>query len=291
MLLSDCRKTDPAFHGFVHRLMTECGPIIQRHTVAFFDEDMLVQRQGGTGVLLTVGDRHFILTAAHVLDLYAERGLPMFIMPEHKGAKLVSLDGAVMYRSEMPDSRDRLDDPMDVGFVEIMPGIVAELAPSKTFLTLDGVDLRDPFHSKSWYMTVGYPYEVNESDHERRRHDSTLFAYASWPYCGERGSPSAYRPGFDLLVHFARDDSTEGDENVLAYVPEPPGISGCGMWRLAAADKPIEQWSPADIRLVGIQHSWFADIQALRGVRIIHPLEMMAFSIPQLHPEFKKCGL
>ena len=288
MLLSECKKTDPTFHAFVNRLMAECGAVIQRHTIAFFDEEKLVQRQGGTGVLLTVGGRHFILTAAHVLDVHAERRLPMFIMPEHKGARLVSLDGAVIYRSEMPVSRNRLDDPMDVGFLEVTPNIASELTSSKTFLTLDGVDIKDPFYAKSWYMTVGYPYEVNKSDQKRRKHDSTLFAYASWPYCGERGEPSSYRPGFDLFVHFARDDSTEGDEKVLAYVPKPPGVSGCGMWRLASADKPIEDWSPAHIRLAGIQHSWFDDIDALRGVRVIHPLRMLVYSIPELIPEFKK---
>jgi hypothetical protein len=39
MLLSDCKKTDPAFHAFVTRLMTECRAVIQRHTIAFFDEE------------------------------------------------------------------------------------------------------------------------------------------------------------------------------------------------------------------------------------------------------------
>jgi hypothetical protein len=250
-----------------------------------------VQRQAGTGVLLEVGGLHFILTAAHVLDIYGERRLPIFVMPELMGARLISLNGAEVFRSEMPISRNPLEDPMDFGFVQLTPQIVAQLERSKTFLTLRGVDIADAFHAKSWYMTLGYPYEVNRTDQTNRKYDSTLFAYASWPYCGERGHPSSYRPGFDLFVHYTRDDSTEGDEQVLAYVPAPPGLSGCGIWRLASADRQIEDWTLEDIRLVGIQHSWFNDIQALRGVRLIHALEMMAYSCPLLISEFRKYNM
>jgi hypothetical protein len=88
-------------------------------------------------------------------------------------------------------------------------------------------------------MTAGYPYDVNISDNERHSHTSTLFAYASWPYGGARSLPPKFRPDFDLLIHYLRNDSTEGDGNVLADVPSPKGVSGCGMWKLASADKSI----------------------------------------------------
>jgi hypothetical protein len=212
-------------------------------------------------------------------------------MPDEIGKKVVSLDGAKLYTSEMPPSGKRRDDPMDAGFLELTPQIVRELLPSKTFLPLRNIDIRDPFLARSWYMTVGYPYEVNMSDHDRRSHTSTLFAYASWPYHGERGVPPRFRPDFDILVHYMRNDSTEGDEAVLAYVPKPSGVSGCGMWRLAAADKHIENWNADDIRLVGIQHSWHSGIETLRGVRVIHPLRMLAASLPELIPFFQLNGM
>jgi hypothetical protein len=291
MLLSDCKETDAPFRAFVDRLMRECPPIIQRHTIAFFGEQNGRQLQCGSGVLLEVGGRHFILTAAHVLDLHSQHKIPVWVMPDEIGKKVVSLDGATLYASEMPASGDRCDDPMDAGFLELTPGIVSELASSKAFLPLRDIDIRDPFHRRSWYMTVGYPYEVNQSDHDRRKHTSTLFAYASWPYCGERGAPPNFRPGFDLFVHYVRDDSTEGDENVLADVPEPYGVSGCGMWRLASADKPIEAWKPDDVRLVGIQHSWQKGIETLRGVRVFHPLTMLAASLPELAVYFQLNGM
>jgi hypothetical protein len=94
--------------------------------------------------------------------------------------------------------------------------------------------------------------------------------YASWPYHGERGIPPTFNSQFDLIVHFDRRDSTEGNEDVLASVPDPHGISGCGIWRLAAADKPIEAWTPEDIR---------------------HPLVMLASSLPALVPYFQLNGM
>ncbi|MCE9562125.1 MAG: hypothetical protein K8U57_08725 [Planctomycetes bacterium] len=290
MLLADC-KADAGFEAFVNRFMTECPRIIQRNTIAFFGEKNRQQLQCGSGVLLEIGGRHFILTAAHVLDLHSSHGIPLWVMPDEIGKRVISLDGAVLFASEMPESRDRRDDPMDAGFLELPPQIVSELLPSKEFLPLRNIDIRDPFRARSWYMTVGYPYEVNLPDHDRRSHTSTLFAYASWPYTGERGMPPNFNPGFDLLVHYMRNDSTEGDESVLAYVPEPPGVSGCGMWRLAAADKHIETWTADDIRLVGIQHSWQRGLETLRGVRAIHPLRMLALSLPELMPFFQLDGM
>jgi hypothetical protein len=291
MLLSECKATDQQFRAFVDRLVRECPKIIQRHTIAFFGEQNRKQVQCGSGVLVQIGGRHFVLSAAHVLDLHTQHKLPFFLMPDEIGKKLVSLHGATLYSSELPASGDRKDDPMDAGFLELTPQIVSELESSKAFLTLQGIEPNDPFHRRSWYMTAGYPYEVNMSDHELRLHTSTLFAYASWPYYGERGVPQNFNPEFDLCVHFVRDDSTEGDEEVLADVPDPHGVSGCGMWRLASADKPIEAWKPDDVRLVGIQHSWSIDLDILRGVRVNHPLRMLAVSVPALIPFFRLNGM
>ena len=291
MLLCDCKATDEHFRAFVDRLMRECPPVIQRHTIAFFAEQSRKQIQCGSGVLLQIGGRYFVLTAAHVLDLHALHRFPIYLMPDEIGGTVISLDGAKLYSSELPQSKDRLDDPMDAGFLELTPRIVSELVSSKTFLPLRDIDPHDAFHRRSWYMTVGYPYEVNVSDHERRSHTSTLFAYASWPYYGERGMPPNFNPAFDLFVHFMRNDSTEGDEEIVASIPNPKGVSGCGMWRLAAADKPIELWKPEDVRLVGIQRSWPKDLETLRGVRVFHPLKMLAESLPELNPCFQLNGM
>lgn len=291
MLLSEYGQADEQFRAFVARLMRECPPIIQRHTIAFFGEQDGKQIQCGSGVLLQVGGQHFVLTAAHVLDLLLVHSIPLFLMPGEAGKKLISLTGAVFYSSEMPSSRSRNDDVMDVGFVELTAPTASELVPGKTFLRLKDIDVRDPFYPKSWYLTAGYPSEVNVSDYDRRTHTSTLLAYASWPYYGERGFPDYFRQEFDLFVHYMRNDSTEGDENVLASVPEPEGVSGCGMWRLASADKPIESWNPDDIRLIGIQRSWSKKFETLRGVRVAHPLAMMAESLPALTPYFRLNGM
>lgn len=187
MLLSDSKPTDEPFKRFVDRMMRECPPILQRHTIAFFGERDRKQIQSGSGVLITVGERHFVLSAAHVLDLHSRRHIPLWVMPDEIGKKVVSLDGAKLYTSELPANGDRRDDPIDAGFLELTPKIVSELVSSKAFLPLRDIDAWDPFYQRSWYMTVGYPYEVNITDHDNRAHTSTLFAYASWPYSGERG--------------------------------------------------------------------------------------------------------
>lgn len=292
MRIADYKGPEPQFQAFLDRLAVECGDFLSDFTVPFFDELNGDQAQGGTGVLVQVGEWYFILSAAHVLDVHAAERSPLYVMGSQPGSQLISLHGAELYTSPMPVGGQRnIDDPMDAGFLELTPNIVSQLLPSKKFLPLQKTDITDSWHAQNIYLTLGCPCEFNQTDYTTRKHTLTHFANLSTLYCGERGVPAHFRQGFDLLVHYDPSDIIEPGQNTLAHVPEPYGISGCGMWRVAAREDTIEHWAPDSIRLIGIQHSWQIDVSCLRGVSIIHPLRMLLASLPKLRPHFRACGL
>jgi hypothetical protein len=292
MRVADYKGHEPEFQAFLDKIATESGEFLSHFTVPFFDELNGDQAQGGTGVLVQVGEWHFILSAAHVLDVHSRDKSPIYVMGSERGARLISLDGAELFTSYMPAGGKRnIDDPMDSGFLALTPEIVSQLLPSKTFLPLTKIDINDSWNAQNVYLTLGCPCELNRTDYTTREHTLTHFASLSTLYCGERGEPNGFRQGFDLLVHYDPTDMIEPGQNKLALLPKPYGISGCGVWRIAARDESIEHWTPETIRLIGIQHSWQVDVSCLRGVSIIHPLRMLLASLPKLEPHFRTCGL
>ena len=57
--------------------------------------------------------------------------------------------------------------------------------------------------------------------------------------------------------------------------PDPHGMSGGGLWRVAEYECDMVTWKVGDLRLIGIQSAWYEDQQVLRGTRIEHHLGMI----------------
>src|SRR5436853_6983582 len=105
--MKDFKEPEPEFQAFLDRMSHEGAMYLRDYTVPFFDEMEGDQLQGGTGVLLQIGPWHFILSAAHVLDLYSVENSPLYVMGSEEGATLIPLHGAELYTSYMPDGGAR----------------------------------------------------------------------------------------------------------------------------------------------------------------------------------------
>src|SRR5437773_2298444 len=64
----------------------------------------------GSCVLFRIGDEHFLLSAAHVLDW-----LPTSVVYLGNGTEMIQLEAGKLFTSEIPSGRARDDDHIDIG--------------------------------------------------------------------------------------------------------------------------------------------------------------------------------
>ena len=71
-------------------------------------------------------------------------------------------------------------------------------------------------------------------------------------------------------------------------LPDPRGISGCGIWRLHQAGEDAAGWSLGRVKLVAIEHRYNADLHVLRGTRIRYVNRILHDCFPELRPEMNR---
>ena len=91
-----------------------------------------------------------------------------------------------------------------------------------------------------------------------------------------------------IVVEFSRDVVSYGSElPVPDGMPDPPGMSGGGIWQRPEATKDDEIWTPSDLCLFGIQSSWLYKLGYLKAIQIIHWLKLIADEYPELGRELE----
>lgn len=249
------------------RMMDECADDI-RSTVAIYgrQEDMLVKDR--TGVLFAVGERHFILTAAHGLEDFARHKIPLYTAPTTPGGFPLPLDGRVMGSKAM-----------DVAIMELSENIVGQLVPRRKFLRMTDVDISCET-PKGFYVVIGYPNspEYNKVDLTQHRVVTSPLQFGAVPYDGEPDTELGYDPVTHIVLKHIKQGLDERQET--RHAPKMTGMSGCGMWRLARFDLgSSKSWMPEDRKLVGIEtsckHGSF-----VKGTWIVHVLRLIAENFP-----------
>lgn len=111
-------------YEFWGKVYEAAAPNISRSTVAIYGYYQKAVCQNGSGVLLKIGDLHFLLSAGHVIDYASIHGIP-YMLSSAEGGEPVALHNVRTGTSPLPPNRDpkdpnmRDDDPLDVGFVEL----------------------------------------------------------------------------------------------------------------------------------------------------------------------------
>ncbi|HWO23602.1 MAG TPA: hypothetical protein VNO30_32900 [Kofleriaceae bacterium] len=244
---------------FFRRLEEEGVPWIRERTVPVYALDAArnIPLAHGTGVLLKIAGVGFLLSAAHVLRRRKTHTLLVFPTDSNKAINLNTM--------HMRVSRDERF--VDVGIARLTPEGLAAIERHRPFLGLEHLELTDVPPPEGWYSVCGYPGSLTDEDLPAQVVTSTALYY-----CSElRGKPLASAiEGLTIAFDFAAESVDSDGED--ADVPEPGGISGCGMWRMHARGSNSDEWSPASLRLVGIQHSVVSNSRkvpmAFRGTRI-----------------------
>lgn len=273
-MIFSCENKDDATRTFMTRTSCECRKSIFDVTIPLYTEQDGNTLLCGTGVLLQIAEKHFIISAGHTFDARRMLDLPMWVTDGVVGNKLIPLGQVTIRSSETNVPYRRTDDPFDTAVCELSRETGAKIGVEKRFLRLNDVDPWDRQEPRSWYMVFGYPTELSPADEAAKSINSHACAFATFLYCDERGAVSDYDKEVGIALDF---DSTtiRDDAGNPAIPPRPHGMSGCGIWRLVEAGTDARLWTLDDIKLVAIQHTIKLEQSVLTGTRIRYALQMI----------------
>ncbi len=282
-MIFSCENQDAPTREFMARTCVECREQIGAVTVPFYTEQHGRTMLFGTGVLLQVGDKHFIVSAGHNFDARRMCDLPLWVTDGVLGNRLLPVGQVLIRSSETNDPYHRTDELFDIAVCELASEVAAQIAVNKRFLRLIDVDPWDRQEPRSWYMVYGYPTNLSPADEANRSINANAVAFATFIYCDERGSLDRFDEEVGIALDFdptnIRDDNGEP-----AAPPHPGGMSGCGIWRLVEAGTDTRRWKLDDIKLVAVDHTLKTEKKVLVGTRIRYALQMIYRNHADLRP-------
>ncbi len=208
---------------------------IANHTVPiFFETHRNHLMFNGSGVLIRSVNKHFLVTATHVVNL-----------PEIKGLYTLGKDKTMASLATSVDVKRFVDAPAikraDTTVFELSTEIIDQLDYRLEFLTEDNINLTALVLDKKLnYLPVGIPGYL--ADDPKRYHENRL------SYRGIPTNLSDYKwykkhkftPGDHILVDLPKfiNDPVTGSKVKMF---NPKGISGGGLWLIPKQSHPLSQ--------------------------------------------------
>jgi hypothetical protein len=262
------------------RVCDASAPEISRSTVSIYGYHQNAVHQNGSGVLLEIGEKHFLLSAAHVIDFTSIHGITYMLSPA-EGKEPVPLVNFNAGTSALPPHRDpkdpdmRDDDPLDVGFIELNDEIVHRLLPVRRFATLREVDVDNKL-KLGCYLILGYPHKLSTTDSLKQKANAVPLRSVT-ELCDDPADQ------FDptMLVRLKYPEKGLNADMDEVAVPNPKGMSGCGIWRIAEIKK-RDKWNKDDVKLVAIDYKWSGQRRYIHGTRVRYVLELIYRFYPSI---------
>lgn len=257
------------------RIQTECIQRIEKYTIPILGVQNNSIVHDRTGVLYRIGDRYFILTAAHYLESYIQYAIPLYISLNSSTKLPLPLAKAVFHTTE--------EDGRDVAAISLPPELASEIEPHREFLSQSEV-WRHNESVPGFYVFFGYPMDWSGIVLSKTEIHSHALAFACCEYTGKSHSTAFYDKAVHIQLEFDCK-AVNPIEETPAKIPTIKGISGCGIWRVADwSPHGFCRSSPAEPRLVGIQNHWFPDLKYIQGTRIGFVLSLILANYPDVKP-------
>lgn len=221
------------------------------HSIRIEDENRMPYLVG-SGVLLRLGEKLVLLTAAHVLDENANQTL--FVVTNTTSVILEGQKHATP--SQYPDHRD---DPLDVAVLELNDRTTAELANAPA-LRLENCDASVRPAPSTLYFACGFPHtsnrRVNRAARTVQARRFKLFSKSVGPAIFQTVNRNIDQ---HFVIGFNKRHVIQDNRDVTA--PHPHGVSGGALWATDGVRR----------RVVAILTDWFYPqhlVKAMGGTRI-----------------------
>lgn len=224
-----------------------------------------------SGVLVKIVDRHFLFTAAHVINRI---GKDILLIPGREG--FMSVEG-VRSATRPPAHGCHLDDKLDIGFVCLNRECVSKLDPRCRALGLFEVSLESEPPRRTTYTVAGYPWRKGRV---KKQSIETGFTTLS----GVEAKAGEYEelglsPSHHIVIRFHKKRVFSSRLKRVITSPLPSGMSGGGIY--AWSEAALREW-PVRLPLVGIINEFIPDKSVLIGTRLCNYVRYVFQKQPDL---------
>lgn len=270
----------------LQRFQNHVAGFALRHTVGLYAVDEYGKSTvWGTGILLEIGLKCFVVTAAHVA--VDGKTIPLAIGIPNSEVPFVKIKGCETYHSTSKCG-DHSDDELDLAVIDLSEALVARIRETRQFLHVRDLDLGDRITSFGMYLVLGLPKAWSRQ--EENKTTSEVLSLSALPQAFESvPSVENLNPKSHFVLDYGRTPFFGRDGNQVVKPPPPGGISGCGVWRIAtAADMQHPDLLPPP-QLVGIVTGWYESKLVLKGSRIALALGLILKKFPELNQVLRIC--
>lgn len=231
------------------------------------EDDQHNPQQVGSCALLKVGDRVFLLTAAHVLDENA--ATTIFLVTSAGPATAQGTKHASVSPS---GDLEHKDDPCDVAVLSLSAEAALRVSPLPS-LCLDQCDVNATPMPSSLYFACGYPWTKNRKvDTRRAKLPRRPFAYFTKTH-----PPATYESlgktwGVHFVVDYNKRHVIQQGRDITG--PDLPGVSGGLLW----CSKGLSH------RVVGVITGWPTERNLTKSIVAIH-IRYFLNAIREVYPE------
>jgi hypothetical protein len=221
----------------------------------------------GTGVHIQSGGHGMILTASHVLDSEYVQKYGLFA--GHSALGFIDLGDFSFVRTA--SDGDRLtDDDVDVAAVLLTPAITEQLRHNDIFKpwSLISADNLHRHSDRSTYLIHGFAVDLTEVlEGGRHIKPASLSGFLPLQSDANDAWPARF-PDSKLDFQYSPQTVTilDGTRRTL-NLPEPHGLSGCGVWQVFPADESSSNVE-LPMNLVAIVHRFNRALVTLRATRL-----------------------
>ena len=260
---------NPHLNALLQAMSASIPDAVAASSVAIVVANRPFVRHLGSGTLLAVADRRFVVTAAHVIRA-AQTTVGI-----SGGSDNNFIATAGKWHLSAPSNEDK-DDPFDVAVYPLEKSQTARLE-GHTFLRIGDVSFESDL-SRAFFVVSGFPSiwstETREAD------DPMKLRPLQYSTCAYGGSTVALQ-GYDARYHVLLDAEPERifDSSGSAmefrtrsgYAAQMPqdlqGISGCSVWMIGDLSIPCNHWRPDHARLVAVETGVFPGRAAIKATR------------------------
>jgi hypothetical protein len=211
-------------------IIDEAAAVLAKFVVPVYESDSRLRPSLlGSGFFVRAGERHFLISAGHVLETLKARQLFYYVSP----GITRKLSGRLLLNSWQGD---RENDPIDVGVLWLSD---EELPPYPEIdkFAIDVSYLRPALLPRSGrnYIIVGFPASRSEVNPVAREVAVTAYGYRSHSIEDSAYSKYGLTPGANLVLPLDLEvgfDSSGKHRNF----PRPQGMSGSPVWVLYDED-------------------------------------------------------
>ena len=258
MMLDDSTERVRDDAAFCQKAIETLIPGVWESTVPIFVYVEGVFALHGTAMLLRIGEKSFLVCAAHVL-LTARTAKFSLCVPEKapKTGMVELLNGFKRLRTRSADGRDHLDVA-----VRELDEEEARLLDEYRFIRLSDV-LTENWQGDDLYCVAGYSCDLSSNN---RPGQKVISAHRLFCFARQRTDPSIDFPGYDSRYHLLLEGRRMGAVSLRGEQPLPltfEGMSGAGIWKMNRDAACIDHWQPSHAKVVAVQTC--ASREAIRG--------------------------